>query len=196
MADLPSMRVSQLRAFSQVAVDFAGPIYTIISRTRGARSVKSYFCIFICLATKAMHLELVSALTTEVFLAALRRFTSRRGKCSLIISDQGTNFIGASNYLQKMADAAGAQLQLEWKFNPPGAPHFNGLAEAGVKSVKYHLLRVVGDQKLTFEEVYTVLTQVEAVFNFRPLAALSNDPNDLQSLAKIAKIKTSTGQFQ
>ncbi|XP_071053675.1 uncharacterized protein [Onthophagus taurus] len=81
-----------------------------------------------------------------------------------------------------MAEASGTRLGLHWIFHPPGGPHFNGLAEAGVKSVKSHLLRVIGDQRLTFEEVYTVLTQIEAVLNSRPLTPISSDPNDLQPL--------------
>nr|XP_022907217.1 uncharacterized protein LOC111418781 [Onthophagus taurus] len=182
MADLPPFRVSEIKAFSVVAVDFAEPIYITISRCRGSRAVKSYISVFVCTATKAIHLELVSDLTTEAFIAALRRFISRRGRCFMILSDQGTNFIGAYNRLQEMAEVAGYRLDLTYQFHPPGVPHFNGLTEAGVKAVKGHLLRVIGDQKLTFEEVYTVLTQIEAVLNLRPLSAITIDPNDLQSL--------------
>nr|XP_022908199.1 uncharacterized protein LOC111419605 [Onthophagus taurus] len=182
MADLPSFRLAQVKAFSTVAVDFAGPIFTTISRHRGSRSTKSYICVFVCTSTKAIHLELVSDLSTEAFIAALRRFQSRRGQCTLILSDQGTNFVGAYNRLRQMADTAGEKLNLRWQFHPPGAPHFNGLAEAGVKSVKYDLLRVIGEQRLTFEEVYTLLTQIEAVLNSRPLSPLTEDPNDLQAL--------------
>lgn len=69
-----------------------------------------------------------------------------------------------------------------WSFIPPGAPHFGGLWEAGVKSVKYHLRWIIGDHKLSYEELATVLTQVEACLNSRPLYALSNDPYDLTAL--------------
>ncbi|XP_071055150.1 uncharacterized protein [Onthophagus taurus] len=182
MADLPRFRIEAVKAFSIAAVDFAGPIFTTLNRRRGSRSVKSYLCIFVCTATKAIHLELVSDLSTNAFIAALRRFIARRGRCSMLVSDQGTNFVGAYNRMQEMAEETGIQLGLTWNFNPPGAPHFSGLAEAGVKSVKTHLIKVIGDQILTFEEVYTVLTQIEAVLNSRPLTPISNDPNDLQAL--------------
>ncbi|KYQ57720.1 hypothetical protein ALC60_03312 [Trachymyrmex zeteki] len=71
---------------------------------------------------------------------------------------------------------------IEWHFIPPHAPHFGGIWEAAVKSTKLHLKRIVGDTPLTFEEMYTVLTQVEAVLNSRPISPLSNDPNDLSYL--------------
>ncbi|XP_071052908.1 uncharacterized protein [Onthophagus taurus] len=182
MADLPAFRVAEAKAFSRVAVDFAGPLYTTISRCRGAKCIKSYISVFVCTSTKAIHLELVSDLSTEAFIAALRRFTSRRGQCTLILSDQGTNFVGTYNRLQEMAKISGQRLEHTWQFHPPGAPHFNGLAEAGVKSVKSHLIRVIEDQKLTLEEIYTVLTQIEAILNSRPLSAITKDPNDLQPL--------------
>ena len=69
-----------------------------------------------------------------------------------------------------------------WKFNPPAAPHFGGIWEAAVKSVKYHLKRVVGETRLTFEEFSTLLCQVEACLNSRPLIPLWDDPHDLLAL--------------
>jgi hypothetical protein len=78
--------------------------------------------------------------------------------------------------------AAAEQDQIIWEFNPPSAPHFGGLWEVGVKSVKTHLRRTIGEQILTFQELYTLLTQIEAVLNSRPLWAISSDPNDLTAL--------------
>ncbi|XP_043277806.1 uncharacterized protein [Venturia canescens] len=70
----------------------------------------------------------------------------------------------------------------KWIFNPPASPHFGGKWEAGVKSVKYHLKRIVGDTILTYEEMTTVLNQIEAILNSRPLCPLSDDPDDLTAL--------------
>ncbi|XP_071055050.1 uncharacterized protein [Onthophagus taurus] len=84
--------------------------------------------------------------------------------------------------MNRLAQEAGGKLGIEWLFNPPASPNFNGLSEAGVKSVKSHIQRVIGNQVLTFEEFYTLLTQVESVLNSRPLHPLSSDPNDLQPL--------------
>ncbi|XP_022837004.1 uncharacterized protein LOC111364391, partial [Spodoptera litura] len=140
------------------------------------------------MATRAVHIEVVSDLTTEGFLAAFKRFVSRRGHCRHIWSDNGTNFVGAAKELQMLFNqqssmykdiaAALANSQTEWHFIPPHAPNFGGLWEAGVKSVKHHLKRVIGDSTLTFEELSTVLSQIEACLNSRPLSQGSSDPED------------------
>lgn len=183
MGDLPPARVSQLKPFSHAGVDFAGPFLVTQGRYRGVRSVKAYVCIFVCMATKAVHLELVSDLTSEAFLAALRRFTSRRGRCDNIYSDNGTNFVGADRLLTSYAKQATDCLAIRWHWNPPSGAHFGGLWEAGVRSIKTHLRRVVHTQILTFEEMTTVLAQIEAVLNSRPLCSASTDPNDLMALS-------------
>jgi len=75
-------------------VDYAGPFSIKISTNK---SGKAYVCLFVCMATKAIHLELVSDLMTEMFLNALKRFISRRGKCGSILFDNGKNFLGTKN---------------------------------------------------------------------------------------------------
>lgn len=100
MASLPKSRFTEFRAFSQVGVDYAGPFLIKESHRRNASLAKAYLCIFICMATKNIHLEAVSALTTTALLAALDRFFSRRGIPCTVWSDHGTNFIGASRFLK------------------------------------------------------------------------------------------------
>ena len=192
MAPLPEIRVKPQRPFLRSGVDYAGPIWMKASSGRGIKSYKGYICLFICLVTKAVHIELVSNLTSQGFISAYRRFISRRGKCAELLSDNGTNFRGADVELSKMFSQASnfykttaatlANDGTDWTFIPPSAPHFGGLWEAGVKSVKIHLKKIIGDQKLDYEEMSTFLTQVEACLNSRPLYAISNDPKDILSL--------------
>lgn len=186
MGDLPKVRVTPARPFLHAGVDFAGPVCVLASRNRGSKCHKAYISLFICMATKAIHLELVSDLTSESFIGAFRRFTARRGKCSHIWSDHGKNFVGANRELADLWRKASLEIPghlvhllaedgTEWHFIPPYSPNFGGLWEAGVKSVKHHLKRIL-NTNLTFEELTTTLCQIEACLNSRPLCPI-NDQN-------------------
>ena len=190
MGNLPIERISQSDyPFSNVGIDYAGPFHVKYGYVRKPTVVKAYVCVFVSLSVKAVHLELVTDLTTEAFIACLRRFIARRGKPSVLMSENGTNFVGSNRELKEFAkflvsqktkgevsDFCSSQ-NIEWKFIPERAPHFGGLWKAAVKSMKLHLRKVIGDTKLSFEELYTLLTQVEACLNSRPLAP-SPDPNE------------------
>ncbi|XP_071578899.1 uncharacterized protein [Temnothorax nylanderi] len=192
MGNLPSGRVTLARPFLRTGLDYAGPIFIRTSKGRGYRAHKAFIAVFVCLCTKAVHLDVVSDYTTEAFLAAFRRFISRRGLCEELYSDCGTNFLGADRVLRELFRASSADGRrlahvaategIKWHFNPPAAPHFGGLWEAAVKSTKFHLRRVIGETRLTFEEMSTFLAQVEACLNSRPLQALSDDPDDTSAL--------------
>jgi len=148
---------------------------------------KGYIAIFVCFVTMAVHTEVVTSLTTEAFLAALRRFIARRGKPQTLYSDNGTNFQGAANELHEVAKMLQTTSQMSriqdflategctWNFIPPQGPHFGGLWEAVAKSMKYHLRRTLGSHVATYEELCTLLTEIEACLNSRPLCALSDE---------------------
>ena len=195
MGPLPKSRVQpSIRPFYTTGVDYCEPVFVKMSKRRGVRPVKCYVALFVCFSTKAIHLELVEDLTTESFIATLRRFTSRRGKPKDIYSDNGTNFVGAYRELQELValwkteefqrdiTTALSLDEITWHFQPPRAPHFGGLWESSVKLVKTHLKRVVGKTLLTYVQFITLLTQVEACINSRPLVPLSDEPSDLAAL--------------
>lgn len=145
------------------------------------------------MSSKAVHIEVVSDMSTPAFVAAYRRFCARRGFPKHMYSDNGTNFVGASKTFTKEAGTQLLHVSNDivneianngtiWHFNPPFAPHFGGLWEAGIKSVKQHLKRVLGDTTLTFEEISTLLSQIEACLNSRPLCPTTSDPSDIKAL--------------
>ena len=194
IGQLPIERLTPGPVFDKVGVDFAGPIHVKYAHVRKPVIVKAYVCLFVSLSVKAVHLEPVSDLTANAFIATLRRFVARRGKPTLIMSDHGTNFTGANRELREMYEFLKAQVtqqttsefcstqNIHWKFIPERAPHFGGLWEAAVKSMKFHFRRVVGNTRLTFEELMTVLTQIESCLNSRPLVSLSCDDDGIEAL--------------
>jgi len=188
MADLPSVRVQQCRSFISVGMDYGGPFTIKESRPHNAKTHKAYFALFVCLSTKAVHLEIVTDLSTEAFLASLDRFVTRRGIPAQIFSDCGTNYVGAARQLKSLfqdastQEALHARVPCQWIFNPPAAPHFGGIWEAAIKSTKSRLKKIIGIQVYTLEELMTLITRVEGVLNSRPLVATSSDPNDLSVL--------------
>lgn len=164
MGQLPASRVNPpTKAFAQSSVDFAGPVYIRTRAGRGAKAIKAYIAVFVCMAFKAIHLELVSSMTSVAFIAAFKRFIARRGTVSDMWSDNGTNFVGAFKKLTREWEEYSIEIEsfcesaqeffafqkINWHFIPPGSPSFGGLWEVSVKSMKHHLKRIVGDSILT-----------------------------------------------
>ncbi|XP_011859063.1 PREDICTED: uncharacterized protein LOC105556579 [Vollenhovia emeryi] len=192
MGQLPLPRVTPSRAFTHTGIDYAGPLTLKTWKGRGAKTHKGWICVFVCFATSAVHLEVVSDYSTDGFISTYRRFVSRRGIPHSLYSDCGTNFVGAEKSLQTLFTESSqdnrrissllAQDRTQWIFNPPAAPHMGGKWEAVVKSLKHHLRRTIGETLLTFEETTTLLAQIEAILNSRPLEPLSDDSDDISAL--------------
>jgi hypothetical protein len=199
MGQLPSTRVQPARQFLTTGFDYAVPVSLRLGPPRSKTVIKGYIVIFVCFVTKAVHIEVVTSLTTGAFIAALRRFIARRGKPRTIPSDNGTNFQDAANQLHevyKMLHSSAEMVRVQdypskegcdWKFIPPHAPHFGGLWEAAVKSMEHHLRRTLGFHIATYEELCTLFAEIEACLNSRPLCTLSDDPFNQANL--------STGHF-
>jgi len=163
MGQLPRERITISRPFTFICIDFAGPLATKCVGHRSTIFFKSYLCVFVCLSTRAVYLDMMSSLETEQFLATFNRFAARRGVPKKIWSDNGSTFSKAKKVLA-----------VDWEFGPPYGPHHQGLAEAAVKSSKRSLLKVTKGRVLTFEEYTTLFARIEAVLNSRPLCRQSN----------------------
>ncbi|GFT70549.1 integrase catalytic domain-containing protein [Trichonephila clavipes] len=192
MGNLPSERVTPSAPFLNSGVDFCGPFQIKFKNQRKGIFSKVYVAIFVCLATKVIHLEAVTDLTTEAFIAALKRLCARRGRISTLFSDNATNFKGAAAELNRFIKLICnknetlanyfASEAIQWKFIPPRSPNFGGLWEAGVKSFKHHLYRTLVNSKITFEEFETIIIQIEGILNSRPLVPLSDNINEYEVL--------------
>ena len=182
MADLPEARLRLLHPpFFSTGVDCFGPFTVKIGR----RAEKRWGIIFKCLTTRALHLDVLSSLDHDSFLMALRRFIARRGKPAELLSDQGTNFKGGERELREAFETLQPKLrdhlakhQIHFRFNPPNAPHFGGVWEREVRSVKAALYATIQVQSVPEEVLRTVLIEVEGILNSKPLGYVSTDVAD------------------
>ena len=196
MADLPAPRVNASPPFTHCGMDYAGPFKIKMGYVRKPTVLEAHVCVFVCLSTKAVHLEVVSDQTTPAFLAALQRFIARRGCPQHFYSDNGGNFIGARNSCHKLYKFLKNQQndddikhflathhEIQWHNIPAYSPHMGGLWEAAVKGMKTHLRRVMGVMRFTFEELTTIICRIEACLNSRPLLPItSHSPDGLPVL--------------
>ena len=184
MSNLPQCRQQPYTPpFLYTSCDYFGPVKVKVGRNKTA---KHYGVIFTCLNTRAVHCELATEASSMELLQVLRRFFAQRGYPKLLLSDNGTQMVGANRELKEMIDGWDAtQLKeycaergMTWQFITPLAPHQNGCAESMVKSVKKALKKAIGDTVLTPFELYTCLLEAANLVNQRPIGRIPNDPND------------------
>ena len=185
MAPLPLSRLkTSLRAFARTSVDYGGPFTTI--QGRGKRRQKRDLCLFTCLATRAVHLEMAFSLDTDSFLNAFYRMASRRGFPNEMYSDNGTNLKAADKELKQLITAiepekiqeSVANKGVTWLFNPPAAPHFGGVHETMIKAAKKAINGILGHADIMDEELLTAIVGAEGLINSRPLTYQSANPAD------------------
>jgi len=177
--DLPDFRVSDDPPFSHTGLDFAGPMY-IRSGGSADNLSKVYVCLFTCASTRAVHLELTCSLNVDSFLLAFRRFVGRRGLPVTLISDNAKTFRCSSKEVQLICRSSAVQRYLTnqrimWKFSVAKAPWWGGFWERMVQTVKRSLRKVIGRATLQVDELNTLLIEVEAIVNSRPLTFVYDD---------------------
>ena len=177
---LPEFRVTREPPFTSTGIDFAGPLYVRTSNPKKSRKV--WICLYTCCVIRAVHLDLVPDLTTPSFLRSLKRFSARRGLPWSIISDNAKTFKAAANSIQTVLKNEVrrhlSDLGVEWRINVEKAPWWGGIFERMIRSTKRCLRKAIGRARLTYDELLTVVTEVEMVINSRPLTYVSSD--DLQ----------------
>ena len=193
---LPESRVADEFAYSRVGVDFAGPIYVRDIYSDKPETHKAYIALFTCATSRGLHLELTPDLTASSFLRAFSRFKARQCNPKLVISDNGKTFTDAK------VKAYCLRENFTWKFNVEAAPWWGGFFEQLVRSVKLCLTKSLRNAKLTFEELYTVLVEIEGVLNSRPLTYVFDEmnepltPSQLSIGRRILSTSTDTAQRQ
>lgn len=177
-APLPKDRVKDSSVFEVTGIDLAGPLFL-------KNGSKTWIVLFTCAVYRAVHLELLTSLSTDNFLLAFRRFIARRGRPEIVYTDNGSNFVG-TNSLLKMIDwdkviKNHVVNRITWKFIPPASPWWGGFWERMIGLMKNILRKVLGNASLKFEELSTILCDCENILNCRPLTYISEDV-ELESL--------------
>ena len=169
---LPFERVTDVdpKPFRHVGIDFTGPI----SHEKGSGK-KLYILLITCTRIRAVHLELVDSMDRASCYCALKCFFFRRGVPTTIISDNAKTF-------KALAPIVASDYRVDWQFITPYAPWRGGFYERLNKSVKEPLRKVMGRRPLDRRDLQTLLCQIEAIVNSRPLTQASDDPTDFPPL--------------
>ena len=176
-AQLPTTRTEGTTPYKVIGVDFAGPIKYRVKRNK---EEKAYLVLFACSLTRGVYLEVLKSLETASFLGSLKRLIARRGRPSLIYSDNAKTFQAAATWLnQAMKDEKSHselnKFEIKWRLNLSRAPWWGGQFERLIGVFKSAFYKVVGKGLLTFEELSEVVLDVEICMNNRPFNYLEDD---------------------
>ncbi|MBM6549342.1 DDE-type integrase/transposase/recombinase, partial [Streptococcus dysgalactiae subsp. equisimilis] len=187
MSSLPAVRVQPgWYPFSQVGLDYFGPIEV----RRGRSDEKRYGCLFTCMQSRAVHIEVAHSMSTDSFMMLLTRFIGRRGAPTDLYSDNGSNFVGAKAELKvwwqsmDQEKISGSLLSkgIRWHFNPPYSSHRGGVWERLVRSVRRLMCTLMTEQPVSDETLSTVFVEIERILNNRPIVPMLRDDVDAVSL--------------
>ena len=206
MADLPCDRLSPAPPFTYVGVDVFGPWNVVTRRTRGGcANSKRWAVLFTCLYCRAVHIELLEEMSTSSFINSLRRFYAIRGEVKEFRSDRGTNFVGSTDALQISAinvednhvDNFFKDRRTIWKFNPPHSSHMGGVWERLIGVARRILDNMLSNNstqgQLTHEVLSTLMAEVSAIINSRPIVPVSTDPESPFILSPSVLLTQKTG---
>ena len=180
---LPSLRTQDVHPFTYTGVDFTGALYV----KRAEQEVKVYLCLFTCATTRAVHLEIVPDLSTETFLLAFRKFAGRRSLPKLMISDNGSTYMSAAEELRLLMEKTEVKEELgrrgvTWQFIPKRAPWYGGFWERLVGLTKTTIKKVLGRRHVSLQTLETIVVEIEAILNDRPLTFVSSEMGDPEPL--------------
>ena len=180
---LPKTRVGSTRPFAVTGVDFTGTLY--VKEPVGEH--KAYICLFTCASTRAIHLEIVTDLSTESFLLAFRRFASRRSLPSVMLSDNASTYIAAAEELKILFESDGIKEALgrqgvDWQFIPKRAPWYGGFWKRLIGLTKQAIRKTLGRTFISLQQLQTIVVEIESMLNDRPLTYVNSDLQDTQPL--------------
>lgn len=190
MCDLVKERLTPQRAFTHISIDYCGPFEVKRFNGRCRTLIKVHVLVIICMATRAIHLEVVEGQTTEAFVSSFQDFIARRGSCLTITSDNAKTFVGAKRKFDELAELYRECSKstfftvrgIEWKFIMPRSPSQGGSHEVAVKLFKHHLRRMMGSNRLSILDFKSLVTRIEGCLNSRPLAIQTDDATDIVAI--------------
>ena len=172
-----------MKPFTVTGIDYTGALN--VRTPNGEKKV--YICLFTCASSRAVHLEIVTDLSEESFLHAFRRFTSRKSLPKIVISDNASTFMLAAEDLKALFESGAIQENLakqgvDWRFIPCRAPWYGGYWERFIRLTKNAIKKTLGRAHVTLASLQTIIVEIEAHLNIRPLTYVSSDLNDLEPL--------------